>query len=80
MKRSANKIQFNGIDNLFSTEKSRLKDVKENVMAVLLSELHSFENHPYKVWDDKEIEDLAESTKERGTDVGTGSATPWGWV
>lgn len=66
MKRSTNSIQFDGIDNLFSTEESRQEEAKEKIMEIPLSELHAFENHPYKVREDKEMEDLAESIRERG--------------
>ncbi len=40
-----------------------MKNTKKNIP---ISKLHSFENHPYKVQDNEEMESLAESIKQHG--------------
>ncbi len=38
----------------------------DQIVNVILSELHTFKNHPFHVNDDKEMEELAESIREHG--------------
>lgn len=66
MKSSAKNIRMRGIDDLISTEDERSDAQKEKVMDIPLSELHSFKNHPFKVIDNDEMQDLAESIKQYG--------------
>lgn len=40
-----------------------MKNTKKNIY---IEKLHSFENHPYKVQDNEEMETLAESIKQNG--------------
>lgn len=53
-------------DDIFSTDAGREDDIREKVMEVPLSELHPFENHPFKVLDDEAMTELANSIKENG--------------
>ena len=55
-----------GFDDLFSTEDERSNNQREKVIDIPLSELHSFKNHPFKVVDNNEMQDLAESIKQYG--------------
>ena len=48
-------MQLTSVDDLFSTEESRVDDQREKVMEIPLVELYPFENHPFKVLDDDRI-------------------------
>ena len=64
--RSASKIKMMDFDDLFG--KSPSEEVTENVPFhdIDLSELHDFNNHPFKVLDDEKMLELVESIKENG--------------
>lgn len=70
MKSSARNIQLNSVDDLFSTEESRRAQQegigREKVQMIPLSELHPFENHPFKVKEDEAMMDTVESVKQYG--------------
>lgn len=66
MKSSAKNVRMKGVDVLISTEDERSDAQKEKVMDIPLSELHSFKNHPFKVIDNDEMQDLTESIKQYG--------------
>ena len=71
MKSSAKNISLTSLDNLFSTEEERSKDVVGTVVNIPLSQLHDFPNHPFKVWDDEKMEETVESVKAYGVLVPT---------
>lgn len=66
MKSSAKNIKLASVDDLFSTEESRIDEKREKIMDIELSELHSFKNHPFKVKDDDSMMETAQSIKEYG--------------
>lgn len=66
MKSSASKIKLTSVDDLFSTEESRAEEQHEKIVEIPLSELHPFENHPFKVVNDDKMQDTAASIKEHG--------------
>lgn len=66
MKNSARKIKLQSVDDLFSTEESRIDDLRERVQEIPLEELHEFKNHPFKVKDDDAMLNTVESIKEYG--------------
>lgn len=66
MKSSAKNIRLTSVDDLFSTEESRADEQREKVQEILLSELHPFPNHPFKVVDDARMLDTADSIREHG--------------
>lgn len=66
MKSSAKKIELTSVDDLFSTEESRVDAQREKVMEIPLSELHPFKGHPFKVKDDEAMLETAESVREYG--------------
>lgn len=67
MKSNARNMRLNSIDDLFTTEEARQKDAnRETVRMIPLSELHPFENHPFKVKDDAAMMDTAASIKQHG--------------
>lgn len=66
MKSSAKNVKLTSVDDLFSTEESRADEQREKVVEISLSEIHPFENHPFKVTDDYRMLDMAESIREHG--------------
>lgn len=66
MKSSAKNVKLASVDDLFSTEESRVDEGREKVVEIPLSELHPFKNHPFKVKDDEAMMDTAESIKQYG--------------
>lgn len=66
MKSSAKNVKLTSVDDLFSTEESRMDEQREKVVEIPLSEIHPFENHPFKVTDDDRMLDMAESIREHG--------------
>ena len=66
MKSSAKNIKLASVDDLFSTEESRIDEKREKIIDIPLSELHSFKNHPFKVKDDDSMMETAQSIREYG--------------
>ena len=66
MKSSAKKIELASVDDLFSTEESRQDEQLEKIQEIPLSELHPFKDHPFKVKDDDEMIETADSIKKYG--------------
>ena len=66
MKSSAKNISLTSLDDLFSTEEERSKDVVGAVVNIPLSLLHAFPDHPFKVRDDEKMEETVESVKAYG--------------
>lgn len=66
MQRKGANISLKGYDDIFSTEQSRAESQQERVQEIPLSELHSFEGHPFRVVDDEEMMKTAESVRDFG--------------
>ncbi len=66
MKSSAKNISLTSLDDLFSTEEERSKDVVGSIVNIPLSKLHDFPNHPFKVRDDEKMKETVESVKAYG--------------
>ena len=66
MKSSAKNINLTPLDDLFSTEEERSKDVVGSIVNIPLSQLHDFPNHPFKVRDDEKMQETVESVKAYG--------------
>ena len=66
MKSSAKNINLTSVDDLFSTEESRIDDQREKITLIPLADLHPFKDHPFKVIDNEAMADTAESIKEYG--------------
>ena len=66
MKSSAKNISLTFLDDLFSTEEERSKDVVGSIVNIPLSQLHDFPNHPFKVRDDEKMQETVESVKAYG--------------
>jgi ParB family chromosome partitioning protein len=66
LKSSAKNISLTPLDDLFSTEEERSKDVVGSIVNIPLSHLHDFPNHPFKVRDDEKMQETVESVKAYG--------------
>ena len=66
MKNDTRNIKLASLDDLFTTEESRADGLREKVIDIPLSELHSFKNHPFQVNDNEELRDLVKSIIENG--------------
>ena len=66
MKSSAKNISLTSLDDLFSTEEERSKEVVGTIVNIPLSQLHDFPNHPFKVRDDEKMEETVVSVKAYG--------------
>ena len=66
MKSSAKNIKLTSVDDLFSTEESRADGNREKVVEIPLTELFPFKDHPFKVIDNEEMVETAESVKKYG--------------
>lgn len=67
----SNRIKLSSYDDMFSAENdgnatSEAKTVDGQIVEIPLSELHTFENHPFRVVDDENMEEMVESVKEYG--------------
>lgn len=64
------KIKLSSYDDMFGIDEKELSAVKDiedaQIVEVPLSELHTFENHPFRVVDDESMEEMVESIKEYG--------------
>ena len=54
------------LDDLFSTQEMRDDAKLERIQELPLSELHPFEDHPFKVLDNEEMEKIVESIRKFG--------------
>ena len=54
------------LDDLFSTQEQRDEEKLAKIRDIPLTEIDDFPNHPFKVRDDEDMEQLVESIKERG--------------
>ena len=66
MKSSAKNIKLASVDDLFSTEESRINERLEKIVELPLTELFPFKDHPFKVIDNESMLETAESIKQYG--------------
>ena len=59
------KVKMTSVDDLFKLHDGS-EDAKEQVKVLELSQLHSFERHPFKVLEDEKMQDLIDSIREYG--------------
>ena len=59
-------MKLPSVDDLFSTEESRQEAKLAKIYDIPISEIDDFPDHPFKVRDDEDMENLIESIKERG--------------
>lgn len=66
MSGSGKSLGLKSYDDIFSTEEARQEERQERVVRLPLAELHYFKNHPFKVKDDEQMAETAESIKDYG--------------
>ena len=66
MKSSAKNIKLASVDDLFSTEESRIDKRLEKIVELPLTKLFPFKDHPFKVIDNESMLETAESVKQYG--------------
>ena len=59
-------LALKGLDDLFSTEKNRQEEQREQVQQIPIDALHPFTNHPFKVLDDEAMTRTVESIAQYG--------------
>lgn len=59
-------LPLSSFDDLFSTEEQRQEQKLERVQEIPMAELKPFQNHPFKVQQDEEMDKLCRSMKEYG--------------
>ena len=55
-----------GLDKLFSTEQERVESQLPKIYDIPLSEIDDFPDHPYKVKEDEDMDQLVQSIKDNG--------------
>ena len=63
------KIKLSSYDDMFGMEEAETTDnseVKGQIVDLPIVDLHTFENHPFRVIDDESMEEMVESIKEYG--------------
>ena len=64
--KSASKIKIDSFDDLFGSSEIESLNQTEQVVEVPLEDLHTFQNHPFRVLDDEKMEETVESIKKYG--------------
>ena len=64
--KSASKIKIDSFDDLFGTSVKADSNSSEQIVEVSLEDLHTFQNHPFRVLDDEKMEETVESIKKYG--------------
>lgn len=66
MRKSEIKMPLPKLDDLFTTQEERDNEKLEKVVNIKLSDIKDFPNHPFKVIENEEMEQMKESIKENG--------------
>ena len=66
MPKNSLNVSLKGADDIFSTEKSRQEQQREQVQQIPIGELFPFKNHPFKVLDDEAMTRTVESIAQYG--------------
>ena len=59
-------LKLTSVDDLFSTEESRIDSQREKILDIPLSKISDFLNHPFKVKSDEAMLEMADSIKQYG--------------
>ena len=65
-RKSIDDIEIPTYDDLFTSEEQRQESKLEKVMNIPISEIHEFENHPFKIRRDEDMVKLVDSISENG--------------
>ena len=68
MPRTGANISLTSYDDIFTTEAGRAEEITsgERVQEILLTQMHPFKNHPFKILDNEEMVNMVESIKQFG--------------
>lgn len=68
MPRTGANIRLTSYDDIFTTEAGRAEETTsgERVQEILLTQMHPFRNHPFKILDNEEMANMVESIKQFG--------------
>lgn len=68
MPRTGANISLTSYDDIFTTEAGRAEETTsgERVQEILLTQMHPFRNHPFKILDNEEMANMVESIKQFG--------------
>ncbi len=66
MKYTRAEIELPPLDDLFSTQEMRDDALREKIQTIPLQDLYPFQNHPFKVQDNAELQKMAESRLRLG--------------
>lgn len=61
-----NEFHLMTYDDIFSTQEERDEEKLSKIRDIPLDEIDDFPNHPFRVRDDEDMNNLIESVKERG--------------
>ena len=70
MPKKSEGIKLTSYDDLFSTEESREEQARETVQQIPVDQLVPFRDHPFKVKDDEDMENLAGLTNLEHLNIG----------
>ena len=59
-------LGMTALDELFMTDKERADNTLPKIFDIPLSEIDDFHDHPYRVLDDEDMQNLMESIRDRG--------------
>lgn len=65
-RKNAGKVELTAYDDLFETDESREEAALSKIRDILLAEIDDFPDHPFKVLEDSDMEQLVESVKRIG--------------
>lgn len=60
------RIKLSSYEDMFGTNENTKESSGDLIKEVALSDLHPFENHPFKVSDDEKMDEMVESVKQYG--------------
>ena len=60
------KMNLPSVDDLFSTEEQRQEEKLTKIYEIPITEIDNFPEHPFKVRDDEDMQNLIESVREHG--------------
>ena len=66
MKDQKQKMNLASLDSIFTTQEERDNAKKEHVINLPIEQIHDFPNHPFKVIDNEEMDDLVKSVSDKG--------------
>ena len=66
MKDSKKKMNLASLDSIFTTQEERDEAKKEHVINLPIEQIQDFPEHPFKVLDNAEMDDLVKSISVKG--------------